>query len=321
MLPEGMGHMPKTLSKSRVLAWLCLTGLMVPIATRMVPESAHTLAWLIDLASHWQWVFLGGLVLFTAISTWGQKRWAFLLLAVPLPWITASEPAPATDSDAPMLKIAAANVGLKNREPDALLNWLAAQRVDIVALSEVSPAYARKLKSQHSFPFRHIVPRRGPFGLALLSRHPLVDPKVIQDAEGIPSIRMTTHWQGQPVVVTAVHPMPPFSAHYHQARNDRLRAAAREAEPSAKPGILLGDLNISPWSSGMHGPTEEGYRRATGLWPTWPATLKGLLGIPIDQILVTGHWSVNASGTGPVLFSDHLPVWASLSLRTSPDPN
>jgi endonuclease/exonuclease/phosphatase (EEP) superfamily protein YafD len=166
-LREDIDHMPKTLVKSRVLASLCLAGLMVPIATRMHPESEHTLAWLIDLASHRQWVFLGGLILFAAISAWGEKRWAFLLLAVPLPWITASEPAPATASDAPMLKIAAANVGLKNREPDPLLNWLAAQRIDIVALSEGSPAYARKLKSQNSFPFRHIVPRRGPFGLAL----------------------------------------------------------------------------------------------------------------------------------------------------------
>jgi endonuclease/exonuclease/phosphatase (EEP) superfamily protein YafD len=149
----------------------------------------------------------------------------------------------------------------------------------------------------------------------------LVDPKVIQDAEGTPSIRTTIHWHGQPVAVTVVHPMPPLSAHYHQARNDRLRAAAHEAKPSAKPGILFGDLNASPWSSGMHGPTEEGYRRATGLRPTWPAALKGLFGIPIDQILVTGDWSVNASGTGPVLFSDHLPVWASLSLRTNTDPD
>lgn len=307
--------------RSVLLAWLSLVGLLVPVITRMLEDMNHTLAWLIDLASHWQWAFLVGLLLFSAISLSGEKRWAFLLLAVPLPWLAASEPAPITVFDAPRLKIAAANVGVTNKEPAPLLNWLDEQRIDLVALSELSPAYAGELQSHSSFRYHHLVPRQSPFGLALLSRHPLIETEVIQDEDGIPHIRTTLLWQEQPVTVTAVHPMPPLSPHFHQARNARLRAAAQETEPPARPRILMGDLNASPWSSGMQGLTEAGYRRATGLWPTWPATLRGILGIPIDQILVTKHWSVEEAGTGPVLASDHIPVWATLSRGTGSKPD
>lgn len=280
----------------------------------MLSQDANTLAWLVDLASHWQWLFFGGLILFGTIAALLEKRMAFLLLAAPLPWFTASQSAPTTNADAPALKIAAANVGLASKQPGPLFDWLDAGGFDLVVLSEVSPAYALALRARSNFEYQHLVPRSGPFGLALLSRYPLVDPQDLQDEEGIPRIQATMRWQGQPVTVTAVHPMPPLSAHYHHARNAQLRTAAREAEVSGHPSLLLGDLNASPWSAGMLGPSDTGYRRATGLWPTWPAELRGLVGIPIDQVLVSGHWAVVGAGTGPVLDSDHIPVWASLSL-------
>jgi endonuclease/exonuclease/phosphatase (EEP) superfamily protein YafD len=307
--------------RSVLLAWLCLAGLLTPIITRILADTEHTLAWLIDLASHWQWVFLGGLLLFGTIAAWCDKRLAFLLLAAPLTWFTASERAPATSLDAPILKVAAANVGLGNQEPEALLNWLDAKGIDLVALSEVTPTYAQALQTMSSFDYQHIVPRSGPFGLALLSRHPLVEPKVLQDADNIPRIQATVLWQEQPLTVTALHPMPPLSAHYHYVRNERLRAAAQEAATTTRPGVLLGDLNASPWSAAMLGLTEAGYRRATGLQPTWPAVMQGLVGIPIDQILVSDHWGVRDAGNGPTLASDHIPVWASLSLRSAKPGN
>jgi endonuclease/exonuclease/phosphatase (EEP) superfamily protein YafD len=118
----------------------------------------------------------------------------------------------------------------------------------------------------------------------------------------------------RPVSVTVVHPMPPIAPRYHRARNQQLRIAARESEPARRAGVLLGDLNATPCSSGLAGLADEGFRRATGLSPTWPAILGGLLGIPIDQVLVTPHWSVTTSGSGPRIGSDNFPVWARLSL-------
>jgi hypothetical protein len=199
-----------------VLAALCLAGLLVPLITRMLSQEATTLAWLVDLASHWQWLFLGGLVLFGTMAALLDKRMAFVLLATPLPWFTASAPAPATGADTQPFKVAAANVGMGNKEPGALLDWLDAGGFDLAVLSEVSPAYAQALRTRSGFEYQHLVPRNTPFGLALLSRPPLVEPADLQDRDGIPRIQATVLWRGQPVTVAAVHPMPPLSAHYHQ---------------------------------------------------------------------------------------------------------
>jgi len=303
--------------RSAFIAFLCLAGLIVPVISRLLAGTPNTLAWLVDLASHWQGLFLGGLILFSAVSMWREKRMALLLLAAPLPWFTASESAPRTTAEGPQLNVAAVNVGLASRRPDALLEWLDGQGIDVVALSEVSPDYAKALQVKSSLAHHRLEPSSGPFGLALLSRYPLVESEVLRDADRIPRIQATLLWSGQAVTVTAVHPMPPLSPHFHGARDEHLRTAAQQNGPSTRPGLLLGDLNASPWSTGMLGPTESGYRRATGLRPTWPAALHGLIGIPIDQILVSRHWAVRDSGTGPVLTSDHVPVWANLILRAN----
>ncbi|MDA0275619.1 MAG: hypothetical protein O3A06_12010 [Proteobacteria bacterium] len=55
-------------------------------------------------------------------------------------------------------------------------------------------------------------------------------------------------------------------------------------------------------------------RRASGLAPTWPASAAGLMGVPIDHLLVTCQWRVVAGRAGPNLGSDHLPVLATLEL-------
>jgi endonuclease/exonuclease/phosphatase (EEP) superfamily protein YafD len=301
--------------RSNLLSLLCLAGLLTPLLTRTLTGSDHSLAWLVDLASHWQWLFLGGLVVFGALAAHQGKLWMLMFLGAPLPWFTALAQAPVETSRETVVSVASANVGLGSREPGVLATWLAAQQIDLVALCEVSPAYAQALQSLPGFPHRHVAPRHGPFGLALLSRHPLVGPEVIEDSDGIPRIRVTVLLGQRPITVTAVHPMPPIAAEYHWSRNEQLRLAAKESGRHRQPAILLGDLNASPWSSGLIGPADEGFRRATGLSPSWPAALKGLLGIPIDQILVTDHWMVTASGTGPQIGSDHLPVWARLALR------
>lgn len=297
-----------------VMAWLCLAGLLTPLLTRALADSNGMLAWIIDLSSHWQWLFLAGLLLFTSLSAWHRKQWAYLLLAAPLPWLTASAPAPSAIAGSPVLNVFAANVGLHNDDPQPLLDWMETLGADIAVLAEVSPAYATALKSKSQFAYSRVVASSGPFGLAMLSRYPLVDVEILRDIDDIPRIHATLIWQDHDVTVTAIHPMPPLSAHYNHARNATLRTAAQEASSRQAPGLLLGDFNASPWSSAMRGLREARYYRATGLRPTWPAALGGIVGVPIDQVLVTDHWAVNAAGTGPVLDSDHIPVWASISL-------
>jgi len=295
-----------------MLALLCLLGLLLPLLSHLLAGVAGTLAWLIDLASHWQWLFLLGLVVFAGLACCRDKRWAVLLLALPLPWLTASAPAPTGEPQAQVLAVASANVHLHNRNTEALTAWLAQEKPDVLVLLEVSPAYAQGLRTLRDYPFQHIVAEDSPFGIAVLSRHPLQQIEVIEDAQGIAHIEALLQWHGQPVGIIAVHPMPPLAPQYHSERNAKLATLATHATASGIPTVLAGDLNATPWSSAFSGLEQLGLRRASGLAATWPAVLQGVLGLPIDHVLVTQHWAVVARKVGPQLGSDHLPVLVHL---------
>jgi endonuclease/exonuclease/phosphatase (EEP) superfamily protein YafD len=125
----------------------CLAGLLLPLVTmHLAAYPAGMIVWLIDLASHWQWLFLLGLVYSCMIAMRKNIRWGIVLLALPLPWLTATQPAPSAGMGSPspekILSIATANVHLDNRSAKALGQWTDQASPDVVVLNEVSPAYA-----------------------------------------------------------------------------------------------------------------------------------------------------------------------------------
>lgn len=301
----------------KLLAVGSLMGLLAPLLSRVMAGSSSTLAWLVDLAGHWQWLFLLVLVCSTLwVAVCASRRWVLVLCAAPLPWLTASEQAPTAERGGDVLVVAGANVNLGNDDPRPLVEWLAAEQVDIVALFEVSAAYAGRLDTSAEYPFQQVVPRRDPFGVALLSRHPLLGAQLTYDQDGIAQIEARVRWRGEFIDIVAMHPMPPLSPLFHAIRDKKLRAAADAAAASRSPTVLIGDLNATPWSSAFSGLADRGLRRATGLKPSWPAVASGMMGIPIDHVLVTPHWSLVDSRQGPSLGSDHLPTLARLMLGT-----
>jgi len=300
--------------RARVLALAAIAGLLSPLLSHPLTDAGGAASWLIDLGSHWQWLFLLLLVASSAFLAVLDRRWAIVLLAAPLPWLTASSSAPPGERTADALVVASANIQYRNPDARALVDWLRKEKVDVAAVLEVAPAHVRALEAMTDYPHRRIVPDEGPFGIAVLSRHPLSEVKVIEGAAGIPRIEAVVQLPRGRVRVTALHPMPPLRTEDHFARNRTLRALADAAAASWEPAILAGDLNATPWSSAFAGLAGRGLRRASGLAPTWPAAAVGLMGIPIDHVLVTRQWRVIASRTGPNLGSDHLPVLATLAL-------
>lgn len=299
--------------RARVLALLAIAGLLLPLLSHPLADTGGAASWLIDLGSHWQWLFLLLLVASSAFLAVLDRRWAIVLFAAPLPWLTASPSAPPGERAADVLVIASANIQYRNPDTRALVEWLRTEKVDVAVVLEVAPAHVRELEAMADYPHRRVVPDDGAFGIAVLSRHPLAEIKVIE-AAGIPRIEAVVHLPRGRIRLTALHPMPPLTTEDHFARNRLLRALAAAGAASGEPSILAGDLNATPWSSAFAGLSDRGLRRATGLAATWPAAAAGLMGIPIDHVLVTRQWRVVASRTGPDLGSDHLPVLSTLAL-------
>jgi endonuclease/exonuclease/phosphatase (EEP) superfamily protein YafD len=307
---------PRTSARRRpTLIALGALGLLLPWLANWVPVAFERLHWLLDLAAHWQWLFAAALLLGSLTLARRHPRALWALVLLPLPWWSASPALPhASDTSSPTFTLASANVHVGTTQVTALAQWLAAAQPDAVVVLEVSPALARELSSLKDYPHQVVHADESPFGMALLSRWPLLHSTIVNDANGIPRIDAQLQWRTQTIALSAVHPMPPLSPHWSAQRNQTLLAVAQQHNTHEHPALVAGDFNATPWSSALVPLQALGWLRATGLRPSWPAVGQGVMGIPIDHVLASPHWRLQHHSLGPDLGSDHRPVLVQLSL-------
>jgi endonuclease/exonuclease/phosphatase (EEP) superfamily protein YafD len=293
-------------------ALLCLAGLCLPWLARLSPSSPNTLTWLLDLAAHWQILYAPLWLALCLVCAAHARRWLLLAPLALLPFWSASESLPDNDGGVPALIVAAANVNVGNRDPAPLVAWLRAQPADVVAISELTPRYADALAHGlgDDYAYRLFSQEDSPFGIGLISRRPLREPRIHRSRDGIPFLSAIIDTAHGPVRIVAIHPMPPLDPHWHDERDALLRQLAKGAADS--PTVVAGDLNATPWSTALIGAGRHSLLRATGLAPTWPNSGHGVSGIPIDHVLASRHWRRGASSRGPGIGSDHFPVRAEL---------
>ena len=280
-------------------------GLLSPWLSAPLHASPGRFAWLLDLVTHGQWLYLGLLLLGVALLIRRRPAAALVLLLLPLPWLSASPSLTnQAEPDGPGFRVAVVNLNMAQPPLPALTDWLESDPPDLLILLECTPAMARWLDDRDALPTPVEHPDESPFGLCLRAAWPLRDARTQWDAAGIPRLHAELDWHGRDLEVIALHPMPPISAQFHQLRNQQLRELIADLDP-AKHSILAGDLNASPWSSAFAGLNRTSVRRASGLQPTWPAVGQGWFGIPIDQVLVTTAWRGSKAGASRSLGSDH----------------
>ena len=293
--------------------WLllpCGSGLALPLLNRLLPPSANTFAWLIDLAAHWQLLYAPLWLALCLLCALRSGRWLLLAPFALLPLWSASARLPYDDGIAPELIVVAANVHAGNRDPGPLVAWRRAQPADVVVISELTPEYAEALVRQlgDDYPHRALSPRSSPFGIGIVSQRVLYKTHAWRDGD-TQTIVATVRAGQRTTRILAAHPMPPLAPQWHGKR-DRLLTIAGETADT--PLIVAGDLNATPWSTALIGAGRHGLLRTTGFAPTWPGSGRGAIGIPIDHVLASGHWRRGMSSRGPDIGSDHLPVRVAL---------
>jgi endonuclease/exonuclease/phosphatase (EEP) superfamily protein YafD len=101
-------------------------------------------------------------------------------------------------------------------------------------------------------------------------------------------------------------------------RNQQLQTIASFLRPKTNPVLLLGDLNISPWSYYFEQLlTQANLRNSAygwGVMPSWPVAFPALL-IPIDHCLVSEGITIHQRRNGSAVGSDHYPVIVDFSLN------
>jgi endonuclease/exonuclease/phosphatase (EEP) superfamily protein YafD len=238
-----------------------------------------------------------------------------------LPGFAASSGAVASQACAgPVFTVATVNVQFSNEGRDAFRAWLATQPADFLVIQEVTEAWATELEAQTAYPYRHVLAREDPYGLALLSRWPMESVTLVDLAgDGLPSLAGIVDAGGQRIRFLGLHTHWPITPALAAARDEALRGAAALASAADLPVVLLGDLNATPDSPAFSRLLDEaGLRDAMhgrGWRPTWLAELWPLA-LRIDHVLVSSGLCVEHAAVGPALGSDHRPVVARLRSRS-----
>lgn len=207
------------------------------------------------------------------------------------------------------------------QQVEPLEAWLAEEGapLDMLLLMEVTPEFAPLFQRlEVRFPHQLLRLEEGPFGIALLSRHPFVRAEVLEPmGPAYPGLDVSLSLAGRSLRILGIHPPPPLGAQLAGQRNgymDRLQMSLGAGEPA----LVVGDFNSTVWSprlqAFMAATGLQDCQRGLGLAPTWPAGSAGVpgigqgLGIPIDLCLYSGAVQVLERGTGGNLGSDHMPV-------------
>lgn len=214
--------------------------------------------------------------------------------------------------------IAAANVYRANATPEAAAAAIDALDADIVVLVEAGPAYlAESAILRRSHPYLAV--RAGypdEPQVAVLSRYPILEDRSMPRRPYQP-VRISARidlGDGAALDVAGLHLARPVSG---AAAHD-LAALQIVAARWAPPLIVVGDFNATPWSSPVAAVARiTGTEIVGGLRPTWlppaaPDWLRRIIGLPIDNVLVSPEIGVAWARGFAVPGSDHRGILVSL---------
>lgn len=128
---------------------------------------------------------------------------------------------------------------------------------------------------------------------------------VAQDA---PIVRIAIHHHEKDLVIYSSHLLPPMN----NQRNHELAALENASLLEKSPHIVIGDLNLTPWSPYFRNFLKttglRDSRRGNGLGLSWGAQRSVFLRLPLDHAFVSKDLSVVGRFLGPNLGSDHFPL-------------
>jgi len=232
--------------------------------------------------------------------------------------IHAEELAPR--GDARRLRATLININHGNHAYEKVRKFIRTVQPDFMVLLELNEAWMEELRPiKAAYPYEKSMAHES-FGIGLFSRIPFENAaiKTIGMA-GLPSVIAQFYVGEQQFTLIGTHPYPPVSQTKADFRNRQITALGQLISSQQGTTIVLGDLNMTPWSpffrdflakTGMRD-SRDGF----GLQPTWPVGFPPFW-IPIDHFLVSPNVIVHNRTIGPDIGSDHYPVVVDFSVTS-----
>jgi endonuclease/exonuclease/phosphatase (EEP) superfamily protein YafD len=218
------------------------------------------------------------------------------------------------------LTVLSANVHAGAADPDALVGLVRRLRPDVLAVQELAPPFARRLRSAGldrylpravlQFPLPG-EPKRRP-GIGTYSRFALR--RLAGDATSSSRVAVSLPG-GHALRLVDFHPLKPLSD------PERWRNSLQRL-PSAgtgTPWLVAGDFNATLDEAALRDVVDHGYRDAAevvgkGLEPTWPDNRLLSPLITVDHVLADRRIGIAAYGVEDLPGTDHRAIYARLFL-------
>lgn len=262
---------------------------------------------------------------------WGMGQGLFALFLL-YPVLSAMIPQRQPDAGVEPISLLSFNVLGTNIDQQPSLELLRDSGADILVVLEYENNWVETLNElEHTYAYSIEQPRWHGFGIALFSRHRIVDSEIHALTKNRTDNVFVVAYidvRGQEIAVCGCHFLAPMSESRSDIRNDQIKEAAaiiqRIRSERGTPVVLVGDYNTVPWSSFTHDlrqvaglrDSRQGYFYH-GSWPSGGS----LLSIPIDNAFVSPEIHVHDRSILKTTNSDHFPLSLKFSFKQQATPN
>jgi endonuclease/exonuclease/phosphatase (EEP) superfamily protein YafD len=300
------------LTATTLLGFLDALGWLPELVANLRPQQALALIALTGVL----------LVIGPRWTAWVAASAAIVNLVLVVPFLVPASPPPVTPG-AETLELLLLNVKVDRADPDELIQELRARAPDVVVLVAATPQWVEAIEAADlELQFVSGPHLTESLEVIVLTREvgpPTVVHRPTDDMRSA-LVEVELRFDGDPLHLLATHPVSPMTPVRSEARDEQLAwigSWARQRGPST---LVVGDLNVTPWSAAYRRLLDEGDlidpQRVHGLQPSWPARL-GPLGLPIDHVLHGPALAARGRELGPSFGSDHRSVRASV-VRLAP---
>jgi len=217
------------------------------------------------------------------------------------------------------LRVLSLNVNLHNTRSTDVVDLIRRTQPDFVLLIEATPRWVAQLQELRAeYRYFHAALPDGESGVIAYSRFPL-ERTDAASPDGVMQRALAVRGSlaGVPLTIIGIHAQAPFGPACARQRNHQLAELAAWVKQRDEATIVLGDLNVTPWSPYFSGLLERtglrDSRRGFGIQATWPAGFPPLW-IPIDHCLVSTEVGVRRRSVEGNAGSDHYSVLLDLSV-------
>jgi endonuclease/exonuclease/phosphatase (EEP) superfamily protein YafD len=321
----------KRLPKRTILDVLTLS---LPIGLLAASVLGFLAQWPFELLAHFRWHYVmiaTTLLLFSLFfklykTSAGQKAQLLLIIALGFNALLVGSlywgDKPPSKQPAE-LTVLFSNVYYRNPNTQRLLPIIKEQDPDVVAMAEVTDqafaSFSAELKNTYPYAFHKREKRF--FGVAIFSKHKPQNEEIVRNfsENALPSLQLDLIVHEKPVRVVVTHPYPPVAQWGAELRNEQLMGLANAVKDSRFPMVVVGDFNMTPWSSDFQRIVKQGGLKnslvGAGFQPSWPTWLPIFFRIPIDHALVSPNIEVVDRYVLPNMGSDHRPILVKVNIN------